>query len=147
MIPFKGERLRQIRKASKLTLQKLKSLTGINISTLSDLENNKIPFPRKETIEKLCKGLHMNAEFFYLGVSEELDVPQVPLADKFKNKDTLHFLLYENSVEYVELAKEIKDKNIPIVAIKAFMDNFPLLMEAVIKKCNLDQGEDFTNKH
>ncbi len=67
-----GLRIREIRKLNKLTQEQLAEKIGIEIPSLSNIENGK-NYPNSETIEKIAKGL--NVEIFELFIFEHLKEP------------------------------------------------------------------------
>lgn len=62
---FIGRKLTRLREVMKLTQKDVERLTGIKSGHISDIENGKRD-PRKETVEKLCKGLKIAEQYFYL---------------------------------------------------------------------------------
>ncbi len=64
-----GERIKEIRKSKKLTQEQLAERIGIEIPSLSNIENGK-NYPNSETIEKIANGLEM--EIFELYIFEHL---------------------------------------------------------------------------
>ena len=67
-----GERIKEIRKYKKLTQEQLAECIGIEIPSLSNIENGK-NYPNPETIEKIAKGL--GKEIFELYIFEHLKEP------------------------------------------------------------------------
>ena len=67
-----GLRIREIRKLNKLTQEQLAEKIGIEIPSLSNIENGK-NYPNSETIEKIAKGLKV--EIFELFIFEHLKEP------------------------------------------------------------------------
>ncbi len=67
-----GLRIREIRKSNKLTQEQLAEKIGIEIPSLSNIENGK-NYPNSETIEKIAKGL--NVQIFELFIFEHLKEP------------------------------------------------------------------------
>jgi transcriptional regulator with XRE-family HTH domain len=60
-----GERIRQLRKAQNLSQRDLAAKVGVNFTYLSKIENEKLDFsqyPSEETIRKLAKALHADAD-------------------------------------------------------------------------------------
>lgn len=64
-----GARIKEIRKSKNLTQEQLAECIGIEIPSLSNIENGK-NYPNSETIEKIAKGLNM--EIFELYIFEHL---------------------------------------------------------------------------
>ena len=67
-----GKRIKELRKQKKLTQEQLAEKIGIEIPSLSNIENGK-NYPNSETIEKIAKGL--NVEIFELFIFEHLRKP------------------------------------------------------------------------
>lgn len=67
-----GARIKEIRKSKRLTQEQLAESIGIEIPSLSNIENGK-NYPNSETIEKIAKGLGM--EIFELFIFEHLKEP------------------------------------------------------------------------
>lgn len=55
-----GENLKKLRKAKKLTLKQLSTLSGVGQSTISDIEVGKAKNPKIETLNKLADALDVN---------------------------------------------------------------------------------------
>lgn len=53
-----GKRIKELRKSSNLTQEKLAELAGIEIPSLSNIENGK-NYPNHETLEKISIGLNV----------------------------------------------------------------------------------------
>ena len=67
-----GTRIKEIRKAKGLTQEQLAESIGIEIPSLSNIENGK-NYPNSETITKIAKGLGI--EIFELYIFEHLKEP------------------------------------------------------------------------
>ena len=57
-----GDRIRKARRELGLSIHNLSERTGISTSTISDLENDKRPNPRRETVERLVNALGMSED-------------------------------------------------------------------------------------
>jgi len=60
-----GKRIKELRKNNGLTQEKLAELAGIEIPSLSNIENGK-NYPNHETLEKLSAGLRVKPYELYL---------------------------------------------------------------------------------
>jgi SOS-response transcriptional repressor LexA len=69
-----GHKIKIIRTEKKLSLEQLFERTGVHISTLSKIENDKTD-PEKETLEKIAKGL--GVDVWELMEGDNHDIPQV----------------------------------------------------------------------
>lgn len=58
---FLGKRIRETRKARKLTQERVAELIGIETPSLSNIENGKY-YPTAENLEKILKVLNISAE-------------------------------------------------------------------------------------
>ena len=79
-----GENIRNIRKAKGLSIMKLRELTGLSKSTISDLENGKSS-PTTETLEKIATALKINIEDLFREYPEPpvYDGPTTSASDDF----------------------------------------------------------------
>lgn len=83
-----GLRIREIRKQNKLTQEQLAEKIGIEIPSLSNIENGK-NYPNSETIEKIANGL--NIPIFKLFIFEHLKEP-----DSKKMLQEINLILEKN---------------------------------------------------
>lgn len=65
-----GENIRRIRKNKNLSIMKLKELTGLSKSTISDLENDKSS-PTADTLQKIADALGIPVSDFFKDESDE----------------------------------------------------------------------------
>ena len=84
-----GLRIREIRKQNKLTQEQLAEKIGIEIPSLSNIENGK-NYPNSETIEKIATGL--NVQIFELFIFEHLKEP-----DNKKMLEEINSILSKNT--------------------------------------------------
>lgn len=62
---FLGHKLKELRKAKKMTMVQLQDITGIKQNTISLYENGK-KFPSTETAVKFSEALNVDLYYFYL---------------------------------------------------------------------------------
>lgn len=93
-ISILGENLRRIRSQRGLSLNKLATISGINKSTISEIENNKILNPSNKTLQKLSDALGCSIDYL-TGMS---------FASIIENK------LAEKGISHEDLAKK---SNVP----------------------------------
>ncbi len=60
-----GKRIRELRKKRNLTQEQLAELIGIEIPSLSNIENGK-NYPNSETIDKIARGLQVQIFEIYM---------------------------------------------------------------------------------
>lgn len=60
-----GEKVRVRRKELDITLEELSVETGIDVSSLSKIENGKKDVDNIEVFGKLCKALHVKVSYFF----------------------------------------------------------------------------------
>lgn len=58
-----GKRLKEVRKANRLTLNLASEMSGVSISTLSKIENDQVS-PSFDIIKKICDGMNISIEEF-----------------------------------------------------------------------------------
>jgi Predicted transcriptional regulators len=107
---FRGERLRALRESLGWSMVKTEEATGVKQSTISELENGVIRFPRETTVDKLCKGFKLqDKNYFYL---ENVALPtEVLPADT--PEEVLKFMMSGDNLPWIHLAKAIKDSGLP----------------------------------
>ena len=64
--------IKELRMIKKITLKQLKEKTGISISYLSEIENNKAKNPSLEVIVKIAEALQIKLDEIYF-VDSEID--------------------------------------------------------------------------
>lgn len=64
--------IKDIRKDKKITLNELSKKTGLSVSYLSEIENNKVKEPSFSCIAKICAALGEKIEKIYFA-SDEID--------------------------------------------------------------------------
>lgn len=62
--------IKELRCIKKITLNQLKNQTGLSISYLSEIENNKVKNPSLISIVKIAKALDLNLDELYFVDSE-----------------------------------------------------------------------------
>jgi transcriptional regulator with XRE-family HTH domain len=119
---FIGEKLTSLRKARKLSMMEVAEKTGLHQSNISDLETGKTKNPRPETVEKLCQGLKINEEYFYLENSRlPTDVlPPLPAkTEKFiMDGENIPYLIVSEKAKEAGLSPETLEKLIDLYAKK-----------------------------
>ncbi len=107
---FHGERLRALRESLKWSMTETEKQTGVRQSTISELENGIIRYPRETTVDKLCRGFKIrDKNYFYLDdvvLPAEILPPDTP-------EDILKFILSGDNLPYIALGKKIKESGLP----------------------------------
>lgn len=81
-----GERIKNRRKELKLTLKKIEEISGLTVSTLSEIENNKYT-PSVSALIALTKALGVSTDWIIFGTdnvnvkNEKFDIPDIPLTE------------------------------------------------------------------
>jgi len=99
-----GKRIKQLRQEHGLTQQEFASLFNLNDSTISLYENDR-RMPEYSIIIKIADHFNVTADWLLGRVS---DKDLVKLEEDYIPKELLNV-----GVEYLKLAKEMSDKNIP----------------------------------
>jgi len=76
-----SENLRRLRQEHKLSINKLATLSGINKSTISEIENKKILNPSRNTLEKLAIALETSMDNLSSGVQNETEKSELNKRD------------------------------------------------------------------
>lgn len=92
-----------------MSMTATEKLTGVKQSTISELENGIIKFPREATVDKLCRGLKIrDKNFFYL---ENVVLPaEILPADT--PEDILKFIMSGENIPYIALGIKIKESGL-----------------------------------
>ncbi len=118
---FRGERLRALRESLGLSMTATEKLTGVKQSTISELENGIIKFPREATVDKLCRGLKIaDKNFFYL---ENVHLP-ADVLPKDTPADVLKFIMSGENIPYIALGKKIKESGLTPADIEQLIQIF-----------------------
>ncbi|MDR7867871.1 MAG: helix-turn-helix transcriptional regulator [Sporomusaceae bacterium] len=107
---FHGERLRAVRESLNWSMTHTEKVTGVKQSTISELENGIIKYPREATVAKLCQGLKIkDKNFFYL---DEVVLP-ADILPADTPEDLLKFIMSGDNLPWIALGKKIKDSGLP----------------------------------
>ncbi len=113
-----GEQIKKLRNLNKLTQIQLAEQSNITQHYLSDIERSKKK-PSIEAHEKICKALGLTLAEFYL--LDEYEDAEYNIVSVFQQE------LKEIGIEYIALAKEIKNKKIPPEVVKKLLEAFTSL--------------------
>lgn len=114
---FKGEKLVKLREDMGWSTYDIEHLTGIRQSVVSDLENGTTKNPRPVTVEKLCKGLKVSKEYFYL---EDAKLPSEVIPDM--PEETKRFIMNGNNVPYIMISEKAKKEGIPPEVLEKLLE-------------------------
>ena len=87
-----GTTIRDIRKAKGYSIMKLKELTGLSKSTISEIENDKSS-PTTATLEKIAKALDISINELF--EDKELQKAEQKI-EEYSEENKLFFSKYEN---------------------------------------------------
>lgn len=113
MIDTFGKKIRCLRKDRDLTLRALSEISGIEITYLSKIENDKTGIPEVKTIEKLARALSVTQD-----TKEELYRLAKQIPADIKNNITESKFFFEvfrsskdfNDQDLLKIVEEIKKK-------------------------------------
>jgi transcriptional regulator with XRE-family HTH domain len=80
-----GETIRNIRKSKGYSIMKVKELTGLSKSTISDLENDKSS-PTADTLQKIAIALNVSVDEFFKEDSELTKESEIILPKEYTDK-------------------------------------------------------------
>lgn len=90
-----GKRIKEIRKRKMMTQEKLAELAGIEIPSLSNIENGK-NYPNNETLEKISKALNVRPfELFLFEYYAPKENLICEMTDFMKQSDELTLKMYQ----------------------------------------------------
>ncbi|NSW91337.1 MAG: helix-turn-helix transcriptional regulator [Firmicutes bacterium] len=108
-----GNRIKQLRKENNLTQNQFASLFGLYDSTISQYENGKRE-PEYDTLIKIANKFNVSIDWL-LGRVESKDLVIL-------ETNNLPEQLRDIGVEYLMLAKEMEDKEIPPEDVRKIID-------------------------
>ena len=114
---FDGTKLRKIREFKNLSLRELEDIVGISFVSLSDIENGVTTNPRKTTVDKICKGLKINQEYFY-NTDSRLPTEVIPNMPPEVEK----FVMNDENVPYLILGEKAKKNGISPETLQKIID-------------------------
>ncbi len=101
-----GEKIRTIRKNKGYSIMKIRELTGLSKSTISEIENSKSS-PTSETLQKIASALEVPVSTFF--DNEELEEKKDNKIEEYMDKNKLFFSKFE------KLNNKDKDKVLKIL--------------------------------
>jgi transcriptional regulator with XRE-family HTH domain len=113
-----GERIKKVRMQKGLSASYLAELTGLSQQYISLVENNKTT-PSLKSLYKIASALESTPSIL-IDDNRWNDTPI--FLYHILDEDLKSFLLREENIGYLKLAKEIKDKNISEDDMKALIN-------------------------
>lgn len=118
-LTFQGNKLKKFRELKNYNLSELAERSGINQSTLSELENGKNKSPREATVNNLCMALDVDPIQFYFAGENFADLfPQEIPAD------VRNFVFDASNLPYLQLAMKMKDPSVPLISIENLLTQY-----------------------
>lgn len=114
---FLGQQLKKLRDRLGLSTLDVERLTGVPQSRLSEIETGKTKSPRPDTVRKLCEGLHVDQEFFYL---EDAKLPQDLMPDM--PPEVEKFIMSGENIPYIVISEKAKREGIPPEVLQQMLD-------------------------
>lgn len=103
-----GERLHQLRKERRWTLAQLSQRSGLSVSHISSLERGTRTKPSMEVVAKLANALQVPIHVLQGGETYSSETAGDRVLARF-SPELQKFLLQEDSVPYILLAKQLHD--------------------------------------
>lgn len=88
-----GGRIRELRKAKGYSMMKIRELTGLSKSTISEIENDKSS-PTAETLQKIANALEVTVDVFFKD-DEVLDEQNIEFISP---QEAMEFILKQPSI-------------------------------------------------
>lgn len=113
---FRGEKLKHLMEVMGWSFEKVAEMTGLNAGHIHDLVH-KTSNPRKETVAKICKGLHIAEQYFYIEDSMlPIDViPDMP-------EEVKKFIANGSNVPWLVLTERAKREGLSIEDVEKIID-------------------------
>jgi len=95
---FKAEKLKRILKEKRWSLRDLEEATGKSKSYWSQVTSGIKKNLQPETVEVLCKALHINEDYFYLDDSKLVQdaIPDLP-------QDIIDFIMNSENIAWLQM--------------------------------------------
>lgn len=97
-----GKQIKKIRKSRKLTQEKLAEYVGLDVSSISNIENGKY-YPTADNLDKILNALHIKpSELFSFEDKKNIDILIDEMTITMRKDETLTRLMYKffNSIKY-----------------------------------------------
>ena len=110
-----GTRLRDLRRAKNISQRELADRVGVDFSYISKLENNRLPPPAADTVEKICAALGVSGdELLALAGKVPSDVAEIiassPAAQHFMQNLRAMSLSEDEWHQLTRRVKELKGR-------------------------------------
>jgi transcriptional regulator with XRE-family HTH domain len=107
-----GKKIRELRKAQKMTLVELSEKSGVQLATLSRIENNRMVGTVESHI-RIAEALGTDITYFYKGMSKSAD-----RVDVGSSSSITEIFEHSDKSSYEMLTKNVLDKKMLPVLIK-----------------------------
>jgi transcriptional regulator with XRE-family HTH domain len=114
---FLGYKLKKLRAIMGWSPKQLQALTGLSLSSITELESGKTKNPRPITVEKLCKGTNMEKEYFY---SDNVKLPRDVFPDMPERIEK--FIMSDKSLPYLAISEKAAEHKIPPEILENLID-------------------------
>jgi len=115
-VRFLGYKLKSLREALNLSLPDLSEMTDIGPGHLSDIENDN-KNPRPKTVERLCKALKMDEQYFYI---EDSRLPADLLPDM--PEEVQKFIMQGENTPWLVLTEKAKREGVSREMLEKMLD-------------------------
>ncbi|HEY8402031.1 MAG TPA: helix-turn-helix transcriptional regulator [Cytophagaceae bacterium] len=113
-----GEKIKQLREEKGYSVRELAKRAGLSKTTVSEVENNIVDNPKKETIERLAKALDVPVGL----LMEEDEVLQSISEEIYKDAEFRGSLSYLSEEEKIGMIKDLMAQE-PRIFYEATQDN------------------------
>ncbi|MDP4146096.1 MAG: helix-turn-helix transcriptional regulator [Bacillota bacterium] len=95
-----GDKIREIRKSKKISINTLSKTTGISLGYLSDLENNKSKNPSIEKLTKIANVLNCDVKDFFENETDYFD-STIETLENHESNQLLEFKTAEAAMKFI----------------------------------------------
>jgi len=111
-----GEKVKELLELRQMSQEELSKITGISVSTISKIVNDKKQDLKMSTIEKLAKALRINPDYFFV----ELTFGPKDLFEHLTQEER-QFLLDEKNLPWLTLSIEAKEQGLTPKDVEEFI--------------------------
>lgn len=127
-----GAKIRHVLELRGMTQADLAEKSGVSLSMIKALINDKRNVTTTETLEKISQALRVPITYFF----DEKKVTPFEVLDHIP-PHIQKFILEQDNLDYLELAVDLKDKKLPPSVAKKVIENY----EEAIKLLSKARGD------
>lgn len=120
-----GKKIKQLLHIRGMTQYELAEKSGVSLSLISALANDRRESITDVTLEKIANALGVKVKYFF---DDEVVIPLEILEERL-SKDNLEFIFKEGSVDFLRLAMDFKNANISPEFVMDIVTHFKTMVD------------------